>query len=103
MNSCSHDARCRCIGRRLPELAGDRLEVLHDGGEVELVSRPGETAYPRALELIRVSAPKARWATGPTDLRAVLRLPGEPMCGCKAGNLRAFLCNALRPRAASKA
>jgi hypothetical protein len=40
----SHDARCRRIGRRLPELAGERLEVLHDGGELELVSRPRETA-----------------------------------------------------------
>ena len=31
-------------------MAGERLEVLHDGCEVELVARAGETPQPHALE-----------------------------------------------------
>ena len=33
-------------------MAGERLEVLHDGGEVELVACPGETPQAHALEAV---------------------------------------------------
>ena len=33
-------------------MAGERLEVLHDGGEVELVACPGETPQAHTLEAV---------------------------------------------------
>ena len=44
LNCRSHDVCCQCTQWGLPELAGERLEVLHDGGEVELIACPGEAA-----------------------------------------------------------
>ena len=56
MQGVRHDPSCK-TGRRFvrprpPEMPCQRLQVLHDGCEVELVARTGEPPQAHALELM---------------------------------------------------
>jgi hypothetical protein len=49
-DSPSYNAGGRHLGPRPPDMLCQRLQVLHDGCEVELVARAGEAAQAHALE-----------------------------------------------------
>ena len=52
LNGRSRPARGRLIRRQVPNAVGECLEVLHDGREMEFITRAGETSETHALETV---------------------------------------------------
>src|SRR5262252_3704848 len=60
LSSISQPRSCCYVRRRAPEVAGECLEVLDDGGEVELVASAGKAPQPHTLKtVVRLQVRKA--------------------------------------------
>src|SRR6266478_9305216 len=58
--SCRSDACSWHVQPRPPDMVGEGLQVLHDGGEVELIASAGKAPQPHTLEtVVRLQVRKA--------------------------------------------